>query len=309
MKAVYYLRNLAVRALTLIVLALVRVLPEEASYRMGEGLARFAYRVWPRFKRVSLANLDIFFGASKTGTEKERIAADAFVNLGYTVIEFMRMGFIPKEKVVAMVIEARGVENVRNGMAQGKGVIGLGMHYGNWELSGAYMPLTGIPLSAVGKEQTDDFFTNIAFPYRERLGVTNIFRADKASSAVIRALRTNQVLGLLADQNAGGSGVFVDFAGKAASTFKGPALLQMKFGSPMMVIRCERISPGRLRFVAEPPLDLNDLPLTEDARAAEIARRMNAAYERVIRQDPAQWLWVHKRWKTRPPGETAAAPL
>jgi KDO2-lipid IV(A) lauroyltransferase len=289
--------------MTLAILGLVRVLPEDASYRMGAALARFAYRVWPRFKRVSLANLDIFFRDSKTPGEKERIALAAFVNLGYTFIEFMRMGFLPKEKVLAMIVETRGVDALRAALAEGKGVIGLGMHYGNWELSGAYMPLTGIPLAAVGKEQTDDFFTNIAFPYRERLGVTNIYRADKASSAVIRTLRTNQVLGLLADQNAGASGEFVDFAGRKASTFKGPAALHMKFGSPMTVIVAERISPGRLRFIAEPPLDLNDLPLAEDARAAEIARRMNAAYERVIRRDPTQWLWVHKRWKTRPPDE------
>jgi KDO2-lipid IV(A) lauroyltransferase len=204
-----------------------------------------------------------------------------------------------------MVVEEEGVEHCINALQPGHGVIALAMHYGNWEMCGSYFSHRLRPTSvhAVGKEQRDDFFTRIAFPWRSKYGMRNIYAGDKVNSAILRALKDNEILGLLADQNGGQRGVFAPFCGIPASTVKGPAALALKTGAPLILVLCKRLSPGRFRFIIKPPLNMTGLPEDREKAVVEVLRRMNAEYEAVIREDPAQWLWGHKRWKTRPPGE------
>lgn len=300
---VYNLRNAPLRGFTRLLIWLVRLLPRRGALAFGGWLAKIIWSLMPRWRATSLRNLELFFGDALSRRERVAIGRRAAINLGYHVVEFIQLGFLPVDEALGMVEAREGEEHLRRALEAGHGVIGLAMHYGNWEMSGAYLSKRIHPLYAVGKEQRDDFFTRLAFPWRSRYDIRNIMAGDKVNSAIVKALKGNFVLGLLADQNGGKSGTFAPFSGIEASTVAGPAALALKFGAPLMVVYCRRLGPGRLKFVVEPPLDTSGLPEDKDAAIRELLTRINAAYETVIRADPTQWLWGHKRWKTRPPGD------
>jgi Kdo2-lipid IVA lauroyltransferase/acyltransferase len=303
------LRNAPLHALAWLTMLLSRLLPERAALRFGQTLALATWWVFPRWRRTSLRNLELFYQNSPADEQPSRaaklfIARQAAINLGYHVIEFIRMGQLPVEQALAMVVEEEGIEHYTEAFKLGRGVIGLAMHYGNWEMCAAYCThrMQPIAVNVVGKEQRDDFFTRIAFPWRAKYGIRNIYAGDKVNSAILRALKDNEMLGLAADQNGGQHGVFAPFCGISASTVKGPAALALKTGAPLVLSICKRLSPGRFRFIVMPPLDMSGLPQDRELAIVEVLARMNACYEAVLREDPTQWLWGHKRWKTRPPG-------
>jgi Kdo2-lipid IVA lauroyltransferase/acyltransferase len=303
--------------LTRLVIALVRILPARASFALGAWLGATAYALMPRWQETAQRNLQIFYkdeplGADTSVVRQQRIAIgrEAARGLGWHVIEFIRMGWLPVQKSLAMVVETEGLEHLRGALAQGRGVIVVGMHYGNWEMPGEYLAQHFPPTYAVGKEQRDEFFTKIAFPWRAKYGIRNIMAGNKANSAILRALKEGAILGLLSDQNGGRTGTFAPFAGTIASTVAGPAALGLRTGAPVVLVYCRRIAPGQLRLVFTPPVSKEGIagvdPVTGKATPeaiVEMLTRINADIEAVIRADPTQWLWGHKRWKTRPEGE------
>jgi KDO2-lipid IV(A) lauroyltransferase len=315
-RPLFLLQRKLLHALTYLVIGLVRILPEQAGYAIGRFVATAAWNCTPRWRRTSEINLRLFYKGEPLGADtpeahkgRMRIGRAAAINLGYHAIEFIRMGFLPLEQALAMVVEVEGEEYIRAGAAAGKGVIAVGMHYGNWEVAGAKLNAVH-QLYAVGKEQRDEFFTNLAFPWRARFGIHNIAAGDKVNSAILRALRDGYVLGLVADQNGGRRGTFADFAGTPASTVAGPAALALRQGAPLHFVYCRRLAPGKLRFIVSPRLAVDDIEgydansgrYTQEA-LVQCLERINAKYEQILREDPTQWLWGHPRWKTRPAGE------
>lgn len=276
------------------------IFPPPVLIPIARGLAHLAWAFYPRIKKIAVRNLELAYGDSLSVRERRRIAKQSAMNVAMTALEFIYFMHWTPERVKATVVETEGWDLLTGALALNKGVIGLAMHYGNWEVSGAFLTLSGIGLAAVGKRQRDDFFTNLAFPTRTKLGIENIPKGGQ-TSLILRALRQNKVLGLLADQNGGMDGAFVPFFGLAASTVRGPAALHLKLGAPMLLIVAKRIKPFRFRqIVREVKCDVaKDDPEAEE----KVLAAMNDAYEQVIREDPTQWLWIHTRWRTRPPGD------
>lgn len=299
----YVLRNLPLRVLANTLIWLVRILPERAAYGLGAGLAGLLWWLLPRWRQTAVRNLELVFGEDYDPLERLRIGHQAARHLGWYAIEFIRMGHVPVERTLAMISEVEGVGHVRSALEQGRGAMCLSMHYGNWDLCGAYLTQSIRTLHAVGKPQRDEFFSRLAFPWRAHLGIVNIMSGTRMNSAILRVLKDNNVLGLVADQNGGSTGVFAPFAGIPASTVPGPAALALKFGCPLVVCYTRRLAPGKHRWVAKPALDMAGLPADHDEAMVEVLTRINNAYVEVIREDPSQWLLGHKRFKTRPAGE------
>ncbi len=293
-------RQATARNVAIVVVALAKVFPPAVLIPLARGLASLAWAFYPRLREVAMRNLELAYGDELGIRERRRIAKQSAMNVAMTALEFIYFMHWTPERVKATVVETEGWDLLTAALAQNKGVIGLAMHYGNWEVSGAYLTLSGVGLAAVGKRQRDDFFTNLAFPTRAKLGIENISKGGQ-TSLILRALRQNKVLGLLADQNGGMDGAFVPFFGLPASTVRGPASLHLRLGAPMLLIVAKRIKPFRFRqIVREVKCDVaKDDPEAEE----KVLAAMNDAYGQVIREDPTQWLWIHTRWRTRPPGE------
>jgi KDO2-lipid IV(A) lauroyltransferase len=304
MKHWYYnLRNIPLRAFASTIIWLVKILPENAAYGFGRCLALMFYHLHRRWRCTSLRNLELLFKDELDARQRLRIFRESAIHLGYGAIEFIRMGSRPVEEGLAMVVETEGLHHLEEAKAKGNGVIALSMHYGSWELAGSYLASKVGTLHAVFKEQRDQFFTDLTFPWRERYGIKLIMAGDKANSAILRALNSGDILGLIADQNGGKVGTFAPFAGIPASTVLGPAALGLKSGAPLILAFCRRLAPGKHKLIVKPPLDMSNLPEDKQEARVEILCRMNKLFEEVLREDPSQWLLGHKRWKTRPPGE------
>jgi KDO2-lipid IV(A) lauroyltransferase len=310
--------------MTLLTLGLIRILPDSWALGLGRGFALLVWAISHNWRRTADRNIQLFYhGVSPHPSEDPawrcRVARASAVSLGYQAIEFMLMGVRPVEHVLKMIVKADGMELLKEKLAKeaarGRGIIIVSLHYGNWELCGACLADRSGVLHAVGKEQRDPFFTRLAFPWRERFGIRNIMAGDKVSSAILRALAAGHMLGLISDQNGGRRGIFAPFGAQRetallASNAGGAAALSLRTGSPPILCYTRRIAPGKLHCIAGPEVDMTGIPGHDPATGkytpealVEAISRINEQIARVIDADPSQWLWGHKRWKTRPQGE------
>ncbi|MEZ5338991.1 MAG: hypothetical protein R3F46_12105 [bacterium] len=299
---IYTLRNLPAHFVVYLMIFVARVMPQRAAIAFGGNLGVLLWYIFPRWRKTSMRNVELFFGEQKSRSEAWRIGRDAAWNIGCHVMEFIMFGCKSKETVLAMIEEVEGLEAFREAADRGQGVIAIGMHYGNWEVVAAWITCNVRTMHAVGKKQSDPFFTNIAFPWRAKFGVQNIYAGKQANSAILKALRDGDILGLVADVNGGTTGVFVPFCGIPASTVPGPGVLAVRSGAPMFLVFSRRIAPGRHKLHIR-QVDLSGIAEDRAQAQLDVLQRVNDAYELAISQDPTQWLWGHKRWKTRPEGE------
>jgi KDO2-lipid IV(A) lauroyltransferase len=210
------------------------------------------------------------------------------------LIEACIFFFRPPARLFSRV-ELRGVDNLVGAAAQGRGVLILTAHLGNWELLAASSTLTPVPPSAIVRPLDDPLLDAILERLRTRGGFEVI--AKRHALADIRdALRRGRMIGVLLDQNASRrEGVFVPFFGIPASTSKGLALIALRTGAPVVPGFIRREATGRHVVEFHPVLTP---PVANDPLA--YTRTFNEVIEAAIRRVPDQWFWVHRRWKTRP---------
>jgi Kdo2-lipid IVA lauroyltransferase/acyltransferase len=222
----------------------------------------------------------------------------SYAHLGREALETLRLGRTTPEELIARV-DAFGLDAFREAFAEGKGVVMVSGHVGNHEMAASTLAAYGFPLDVVVQQQENPLFNAALNDARTRLGVRIIDRFQ-AHRLAIKSLRSGRAVGFAADQNAGKSGVFVPFFGKLASTHRGPALFAVKTGAPMFLATLLRKGDRyegtvqRVEVDRSGPLDDVVYNLT-----AEFTRML----EEVVREAPDQYLWLHRRWKTRPPGE------
>jgi KDO2-lipid IV(A) lauroyltransferase len=190
-------------------------------------------------------------------------------------------------------------------VSSGKPFIILGGHFGNWEMMGFSMAAMGFPLTAVARPLDNPYLNEYILRLRERTGQKILFKEGMTEEA-LATLRSGRPLGFIADQDAGRRGFFVDFFGRKASAYKSIAYLAMEMNVPILVGGAYRT--GRRFHYRIQPTDVilpGDYPKSLDGALA-ITARYTKGIERVVRMVPDQYLWVHRRWKTRPPEERKA---
>lgn len=183
-----------------------------------------------------------------------------------------------------------------------QGLIMLTGHYGNWEILGYVLATLGFESTAVARPLDNPYLNDWLFGVRARQG-QKIVGKKGATTEITQLLSSGGVVGFVADQNAGSKGIFVDFFGRKASTYKSIGLLAMQYEIPIVVGYARRIN-GRFHFQVATqeiiwPRDWKD----QNDPLRYITQRYTKAVEDFIRADPGQYLWVHRRWKTRPKGE------
>jgi Kdo2-lipid IVA lauroyltransferase/acyltransferase len=232
---------------------------------------------------------------------RRRICRQSYRHFGLMAVELSGVLARPVEETLARV-RIDGLEHLRSTMQQHGRALLLTAHLGNWELLPVACRLTGYRLSVVLRPLDAPWLDRLITRLRDRSGVELI---DKrvALRPVLRALARGAMVGILLDQNAARrEGVFVPFFGRSASTSKSLALLALRTGTPIIPAFIRREADGTHRVVikpalaAPPPGELERAIVTLTARCTE-------AIETAIREAPDQWLWMHDRWRTRPPSE------
>ncbi len=280
-----------------------RLLPRRLLFGLGRACGLFAFRVLGIRRGVTLGNLRAALGASRSEAELRRIAARVYSNLGCTLMEFCKLYDMPRERIRDLV-DFEGLEYVDACLAEGRGALLVTGHFGNWELLGAAVAARGYRVSYLVKDQSNPWVDRLQNEIRRRGGL-GIIRQDAAARRILQALRRGEFVGILGDQDAGDSGVFVEFLGRPASVARGIATFAWRTGRPIIPVTIARGADGRHRAVFTPPI-VSDPAWRDESEAIEaLTRAHTQRLEQAVRERPDHYFWVHKRWKTRPPGERA----
>ncbi|MHB1960596.1 MAG: lysophospholipid acyltransferase family protein [Acidobacteriaceae bacterium] len=279
----------------------IRLLPRGAARTAGAAIGWLAYAATPRLRWVGLKNLALAF-PDTPAVERKQILRAMYRQLGWQLAEFCHMPGYTLERA-NQFIRYEGLENYLAAQRRGNGVLVLTGHLGAWEMSSFYHSLAGHPMGMVIRRLDNPWIDRLVNDIRTRHG-NRVLPKDDFARGLIAAMRAGETVGVLMDTNmTPPQGVFVDFFGRAACTACGVARVALRTGAAVL--------PGFLVWEpAEKKYVLHFLPElrlvdTGDSEADAITntQMFTTALENVIRKYPEQWLWVHRRWKTRPPGE------
>ncbi|MCS6816890.1 MAG: lysophospholipid acyltransferase family protein [Blastocatellia bacterium] len=276
-------------------------LPRSWALAIGEWLGLLAYCAWGRLRRVGYRNLALVFPQMST-RERRHLLRRAFRNLGRSLGEFSQFPKLTRETIRA-IVTYEGLEHYERARAQGRGVLILTAHFGAWELSAFAHALYGYRMAFLARPLDNPLLDRLIETYRALSG-NRLIPKREAARRVRRALRQGETIGVLMDLNTQPhEGLFCDFFGRPACTSPLLAHLALRTEAPVIpgfLIWDERTRTHILHF--DPPIPLirtgdpeQDLRLNTE--------RFNKVLESFIRRYPDHWLWVHKRWHTRPPGE------
>ncbi len=277
--------------LTRLTLATLSATPLPVARVLGSFYARILDLAIPRLRRTALRNLQL---AGLAG--QERIVAGVFQSIGRIAVSFARFPRITRENLHDW-IRYEGLDNFENAHRKGKGVLIATAHFGNWELSAFAHAWLTAPMHVIVRP-IDNPRIDALVEHRRALSGNHIIEKKDAARDILRALKSGGAVGILIDQNTvPEQGVFIDFFGTKACANSAFVKLAHHSGAPV-VLGYALWSESENRYVLhfEPEIEMTG-DVTEDTQ------RVHAHLETAIRKHPGQWLWLHRRWKTRPPGE------
>lgn len=289
--------------------AALQAFPVTWVARFGRCLGGLAYLLDARHRRVAINNLTMCLGNEKSPREIRAIARENFRRIGENFAAAIKTAAMSLEQLQGHM-EVVGVQKVaaENEAGETTGcVIAIG-HFGNFELfAHAAATAPGHRAATTYRALRGEGLNRVLLRLREKTGCL-YFERRTEGGALREAMRSQRILlGLLSDQHSGDHGVRIPFFGRDCTTTKAPAIFALRFNLPLYTAFCFRTRPGHWRVEVgdEIPTHENNEP-----RAAEaIMRDVNAAFEEAVRRDPANWFWVHNRWKIRKKnGAPALAP-
>ena len=289
------IRNGAEYGAALAVLKTLEWTPPALALALARTYARLLDCALPRLRRVAYRNLAL--ALPELGAARQREIVDGvFRSIARVLVAFAKFPAIRRD-TVKQWLRCEGLEYVEEALRQGRGVLFATAHLGNWELSAYAHALLAAPMQVVVRP-FDNPLIDALIERRRGLSGNRMIGKKEYARSILKALAANRAVGILVDQNsAADAGVFVDFFGVKACAGTGFVKLAARSGAaviPGFAVWEEAEKRYVLRF--RPPV-----PMTGDA--ARDTQLVQSELERAIRQYPDQWLWIHRRWKTRPQGE------
>lgn len=272
----------------------ISALPMGLVYRIGASLGWIAHALLGSYRRLVIANLTLAFGKEKTPQEIRRLARKHFLHLGGNIFSSVKMATMSRDEVRQRV-RVEGAELLLEVANHKVGAIGILSHLGNWEALAQITPLI-YPgqTSTVFQPLSNRFIDAHVRASRSRLGMEPMARKEGFQRAVA-LLRERALVGVLVDQHAGNAGIWCPFFGRLASTSPLAATLALRTGASLILAAVYTEAPGYWRMVIEKPALSGTRDLTQ------LTAEINRAIESQIRRSPADWFWVHNRWKTPRP--------
>jgi KDO2-lipid IV(A) lauroyltransferase len=276
------------------------LLPRSLSRAAAISLAWLVYLLHGRLRHVGMRNLALAFPEKKR-SERARILRGEFTSLGRQLAEVCQFPRYTRENVSRVVVYD-GFENYERAFARGKGVLFLTAHFGGWELSAFVHSLHGHPMHVVVRNLDNAYLDRLIQSYRSMHGNTTVNK-DNFVRGLLAAMKAGEVVGILMDTNmTPPQGIFVNFFGVPACTASGLARIALRTDAaviPTFTIWDPTLRKYRLRF--DPAVHLGRTGNDEDDIVVN-TQVFTKITEDYVRRYPEQWLWVHRRWKTRPPG-------
>jgi len=293
-----YLTYVAVRLFAMF----VHMLDMRTNYRIAQRLGDVLYLVDRRHRHRAMGHIQRSFPDWPEETVR-RVAKGSMRSLVYLGLEvLLTTRYIQPGRWARYIYLTNQAENLRLLLARNRPLIYVTGHFGNWELVGYVLARFGFPTFSVARRMDNPYLDRYVFEIREHTGQT-ILDKRSATGMIGDLLDNNEVIGFVADQDAGRKGVFVDFFGRPASTYRSIALLAIRHEAPIVVGFGRRIDEqykfeiGVRRIIHPDEWAGLDDPLTW------ITQEYTREIEEIVRAAPEQYLWVHRRWKHRPNGQ------
>ncbi len=287
-----FLGFIAVKAFSM----LLCCIPLRVALWMGRRGGDFAYMVNSKRRSIAYANLKAVF-PEKRALEIKKILKRHFENLGMSIFELLKFPVMDK-RYLHRHITFENLGRIKQALDKGNGVILLSAHFGNWEIASLALSAEGYRMYAFVREQKYTRLNNLLNKYREMTGCKVVTKGFSIRD-IIKTLHDNGIVAMLADQDAGPNGVFVDFLNRPASMAQGAVSFGLKTGAVILPVFTRRVA--RDRHVAEigEPLELINTKNKEKDLKANL-EKIAVIMRSFIKRFPEEWLWSHKRWKTTP---------
>ena len=277
-------------------------LPPPAAMLLGRSMGKIAYAIARDLKRTGKTNLRLAF-PEKSEEERNHLLRECFDNLGRLLGFFSQFSSRSRAELKDL-IAVEGLENLEAARAdRGNRLILFTGHIGAWELTSFGLALFDHPVSFLVRRLDNPRVEELVDRIRRRFGNETIDKLSAARS-MLKILRSGQTLGLLTDLNTlDDEAIFIDFFGVPAATTFVVAKLAVRTNTPLVPVFAPwSEQKGKYLLVVEPPIP-PECSGDEEADVRQLTMKLTQRIENRIRQYPGQWLWIHKRWKTRPPGE------
>jgi KDO2-lipid IV(A) lauroyltransferase len=293
------LKNDFIYVIIRIVMAIIELLPRDLALKLAGMLGEIAAMIDVKERRLAETNLRRVYGDSWSEEKIKLVARECFVQIAKNAADVIRSQSWDEDDLKAL-IDVEGFEHFDNAMRQGRGVVAITGHIGNFELSAAYFgAIKKIPISVVGRKLYDPRLDELVVENRERFGM-EVIPSDASAKRVYSVLKRGRMLGVLMDLDSSRvAGYFVPFFGTPAKTAAGPIFIGRKTGSPVVPLALFRAENERYLLKILPAFEISITDnKEEDVKSALL--RCNRALEELINHDPTQWAWIHNRWKSKP---------
>ena len=271
-----------------------RILGLKLSRKIAPVIAFTFYYFIPIRKKVVLENLSIAFPENDI-VSNDKLAYRIYLSFAISLVEIMCLHFLEKTEL-ANSVECSNPDLILQKYSEGKGVILLSSHFGNWEYVAISVAIQiNLPFSVIVKPLRNPLVFSWMNEGRTRFG-NEVVPLGISIRKTYQTLKEKKIVAMVADQRGPKEGIKVDFFGKQVSIYTGPASLALKTGAPIICGIPIRDKSYKYKVtLVEIPKD--NLPESEEEKILEISQRYTSYLEQVIREHPEQWLWMHKRWK------------
>lgn len=270
--------------------------PYSLLMKIGAVLGRLYFRFIKKQRNLAIKQMRESLKIDQA--EAEQLVRESFINMGKNFMEVLYMPALNKENFDKF-IEIEHLERMKSAISEKHGVVVLTGHVGNWEWLSAAFTMNDLPVSAIAKQQPNMDYTNALNDLRATINVEIFSRGTSELLSAAKALKKGRILGFLADQDAGPGGAFIEFLGKTASTPMGAAVFAKKFNSPIIPAFILRQPDGHHKVLVGEIIRYTDTG-NPDKDLFDLTYKMTKILEKIILDNPTQWLWFQKRWNTPP---------
>jgi len=278
------------------------VLPRKTAISLMKFAGQIAYVLAATRRKRTIKHLTLAFGNEKTEEEIKELAKKATMNLVVCIADALRLPVLVKDGTIDKIVTEENFHRFTDAVKRGKGAIFLSGHFGNWELLGTWVARQGYPLKVVAKQSYDPRMDTLLVDYRSQAGYVTMGRGN-AKKAVVELLMAGDTFAVVADLDTRKrvKGVFVDFFGVPAHTITAPVVLASQFNVPIIPVFIRLTSDYNYVVMCLEELKLVNTG-DKEADAITNTQTLSDMYEKIIREYPEQWFWMHRRWRSKPDG-------
>ena len=273
------------------------LLPLKVALFIARMLGRFVYLINKKRRSIAYAGLKACFDDELSHRDRKHIVKGVYMNLVQSFIEIMRFPKID-EAYRNKYVKIEGRENLDQAMSLKKGTLALAAHFGNWELLALSGSMLGYPVHILAREQKLSRLNTLLNSYRQMQGAKVVAKGVSLKE-IFKGLKGNSLVGILADQDAGKNGVFVNYFNRLTSTPRGAFEFAYRLGSILVPVFMVRVNGPYHKVIFEKPINI-DRGVDKEQAVKQTFQEFAKLLESYVRKYPSQWLWLHKRWKSCP---------